>query len=143
MIDRRSALTGLAVGACAIGLGGLSACATPPPVTNESLENPQTTGESFIACATSDVPVRGGKTFTVNDQAVLITQPTEGTFKAFLAVCTHAGVKLNRVLNGEIVCDGHGAVFNAETGMVQSGPAPRALNKIAVEVIDGSVSVTL
>ncbi len=143
MIDRRSALTGLAVGACAIGLGGLSACATPQPVTNQSLENPPTTGKSFVACATGDVPVRGGKTFTVNDQPVLITQPTEGTFKAFLAACTHAGVKLNRVLNGEIVCDGHGAVFNAETGMVKSGPAPRALSKIAVEVIDGSVSVTL
>ena len=71
-------------------------------------------------------------------KAVVVAQPTAGTAVAFSAICTHkgctvapAGAKLN--------CPCHGSVYDALTGKVLSGPAPRALTSVPVTVKDGAV----
>lgn len=45
---------------------------------------------------TSDIPVGGGTIF--QDERVVVTQPEEGTFKAFTAVCTHQGCVVSEVI---------------------------------------------
>jgi Rieske Fe-S protein len=82
--------------------------------------------------ATADVPVGGG--VVLEDQKVVVTQPTEGTFKAFTAVCTHQACLVGSVKNGVISCPCHGSRYSAADGSVEQGPAPRALKEIPVAV---------
>lgn len=128
MISRRSILLGAASGFAAIGLTGFSQVAA-------------NAAKTYTVCKTSAVPVKGGKTFSVGGKKILITQPKKGTFKAFVAVCTHLGSALNEeVKNNEIKCDSHGARFDATTGNAKR-VAPAPLEKVTVSVSAGSVKV--
>ena len=69
----------------------------------------------------ADVPVGGGTIFT--DQKVVVTQPTEGDFKAFTAVCTHQGCLVGQVADGTIQCPCHGSEFSIEDGSNVVGPS--------------------
>lgn len=86
---------------------------------------------------TSEVPVGGGLILT--EQQVVITQPTEGDFKAFTAVCTHQGNLVTSVEGGTIECSHHGSSFSAETGEPEGGPAGSALAAVSIEVKDGKI----
>lgn len=129
MISRRGLLVAFAAGTAAFGLTGLSEVAA-------------NAAKTYTVCKTSAVPVKSGKTFTVAGKKVLITQPKKGTFKAFLAVCTHQGATLNGAVNNEIQCASHGARFDAETGAAKA-VATRPLGKVTVTVSGGSVKVML
>ena len=82
---------------------------------------------------TADVPVGGGTVF--QKEKIVVTQPTEGDFKAFTAVCTHQGCTVGSVNGDTIQCNCHGSQYNAADGKVKKGPAPKALapKKITVE----------
>jgi thiosulfate dehydrogenase [quinone] large subunit len=56
----------------------------------------------------------------------IVIHETDGTFVAHSAVCTHAGCTVG-YQGGQIVCPCHGAVYDAQTGAVISGPAPAPL----------------
>jgi len=127
MISRRGLLVAFATGTAAIGLTQLSEAAA-----NAS--------KTFTVCKSSAVPVRGGKTFSVGGKNILITQPKKGTFKAFVAVCTHQGGALTGATDNVIVCPIHGAKFDATTG-AGSPPAQLPLGKVSVSVSGGSVKV--
>jgi nitrite reductase/ring-hydroxylating ferredoxin subunit len=127
MITRRGLLVAFASSMAAFGLTGLSQTAA-------------NAAKTYTVCKTSAIAVRSGKTFTVGGKKILITQPKKGTFKAFVAVCTHAGFTLTGAMNNEIVCGKHGARFDAETGMAKS-VAPKALSKVSVSVSKGNVRV--
>jgi Rieske Fe-S protein len=81
---------------------------------------------------TNDVPVGGGKVFA--DKQVVVTQPTQGTFAAFSAVCTHQGCTVDEVKEGTINCPCHGSKFKIADGSVADGPAPKALEKKTITV---------
>jgi nitrite reductase/ring-hydroxylating ferredoxin subunit len=90
-----------------------------------------------VLATTSEVPVAGG---VINkDAKYVVTQPQEGQFKAFSSVCPHQQCQVGTVKDNVIVCPCHGSRFNAETGDVEAGPAPRGLAPIAVEVQGDSV----
>jgi nitrite reductase/ring-hydroxylating ferredoxin subunit len=127
MISRRGLLLSFSSGMAAIGLTALS-------------ETAANAAKTYTVCKTTDIAVRSGKTFSVGGKKILITQPKKGTFKAFVAVCTHAGSALNGATNNEIVCQSHGARFDASTGMAKA-VAPRALQKVTVSVSGSSVKV--
>jgi Rieske Fe-S protein len=80
----------------------------------------------------SEVAVGGGVIFP--DQEVVVTQPTEGEFRAFDTTCTHAGCQVDAVTE-TINCPCHGSTFSLEDGSVVSGPAtaPLATKSVAVE----------
>ncbi|MFD5080971.1 Rieske (2Fe-2S) protein [Streptomyces sp. NPDC058371] len=82
---------------------------------------------------TTDIPVGGGKIF--KDQKIVVTQPDKGEFKAFSAVCTHAGCTVGSVSDGTINCPCHGSKYRIADASVAHGPATRPLpaEKIAVE----------
>ena len=104
---------------------GAPASQTPPAPAGERL------------AATSAIPVGGGTVFT--DKEVVVTQPTQGTFKAFSATCTHQGCTVNRVANGTINCPCHGSKFAIADGSVVNGPALRPLEARQVIVSGGDL----
>jgi Rieske Fe-S protein len=81
---------------------------------------------------TGDIPVGGGAVF--EQQKLVVTQPKAGTFKAFSAVCTHAGCVVGDVSGGTINCPCHGSQFKVADGSVAAGPAGRALKEVAITV---------
>ncbi|MFM1994491.1 MAG: hypothetical protein RLZZ610_8 [Actinomycetota bacterium] len=140
MISRRGVIAS-AVGASAVV--ALSACS--PEITDlGSTPAPKapSTSEPVVVAKTSDIPIGSGKKFDVEGVPILVTQPRAGEFRAFSAVCTHAGFVMSNVANSEIKCDNHGAVYSADDGSVLSGPAPRALGKITVTVEGDDVLVS-
>jgi Rieske Fe-S protein len=81
---------------------------------------------------TSEVPVGGGKIFEA--EKVVVTQPTEGEFKAFSAVCTHEGCVVREVKGQDINCTCHHSRFSTVDGSVLKGPATRPLEGLKVSV---------
>lgn len=88
-------------------------------------------GGSALA-TTADVPVGGGT--VLKDEKVVITQPAEGEFKAFTAVCTHKQCLVAEVKDGTITCPCHGSMYSAEDGSVTGGPAPAPLAEVPITV---------
>jgi Rieske Fe-S protein len=131
-ITRRKTLTGVA----AVGVVGplLAACAgsdsgdvaTDPPAAGEALGS------------TSEVPVGGGKVF--GDQKIVVTQPTDGEFKAFSAVCTHQSCLVSQISDGTIDCLCHGSKFSDQDGSVVNGPATSALSEVTIKVDGDTIS---
>jgi Rieske Fe-S protein len=82
---------------------------------------------------TTDVPVGGG--VILKDEQIVVTQPREGDFRAFSAICTHQRCPVANVEAGTINCTCHGSKFRITDGTVTSPPATRALpeRKITVE----------
>ncbi|HKB51704.1 MAG TPA: TQO small subunit DoxD [Solirubrobacterales bacterium] len=56
----------------------------------------------------------------------ILIRNSNGSLKAFSAVCTHAGCTVG-YQGGVIVCPCHGGEFSAETGEVIAGPPPSGL----------------
>ena len=80
--------------------------------------------------------------------AYLITRSSEasilinynGTWKAFSAVCTHAGCTVNFSSNS-LYCPCHAGYFSANNGAVTGGPPPSALVEYDVKLISGNLYV--
>jgi Rieske Fe-S protein len=81
---------------------------------------------------TSEVPVGGGKIYA--SDKVVVTQPTQGDFKAFSAVCTHQGCVVAEIKGKDIDCTCHGSKFSITDGSVVNPPAqtPLAAKKVTV-----------
>lgn len=92
---------------------------------------PEPDSGAFLA-STSEVPVDGG--IILADQKIVLTQPTEGTFEAFSAVCTHQGAVLDAVDAQGIRCPLHGSRFSISDGSVVDGPATVALPAVEIKV---------
>jgi Rieske Fe-S protein len=73
---------------------------------------------------------------------VVVTQPRQGEFKAFSAVCTHQGCPVQQVTDGRIICNCHGSQFSIGDGAVVAGPADRPLESRSVSVDGDSVTVS-
>ncbi|MFD9906225.1 Rieske (2Fe-2S) protein [Streptomyces sp. NPDC059063] len=89
---------------------------------------------------TSEIPVGGGKVF--EDEKVVVTQPEEGDFKAFSAVCTHQGCTVRDVSDGTINCPCHGSKYRVADASVAGGPAPRPLAPRGIDVTGDAIRLT-
>ena len=110
--------------------GATASSGTPTPGT--LTPGTPAPGAPAPLASTKDIPVGGGKVF--DQRRMVITQPQQGTFKAFSAVCTHAGCVVAEVKNGTINCPCHGSRFKAADGSVATGPASSALKPVAITV---------
>lgn len=120
---QRRTFMGCACAAAAVALAGCNNAAPRKEVT------PFTT-------STGEIPVGAGKIFF--DYNTVVTQPREGDFRAFSAVCPHQGCIVNDIADGLIRCPCHGSRFRITDGSPEHGPAqePLARLKFAVEGTD-------
>ena len=103
------------------GLGALGVAAALAGCASDDVRRGGDDVESGAALATTDeVPVGGGVVLV--DEKIVVTQPTEGDFKAFTAVCTHQQLMVASVQDGVIHCDNHGSEYDFATGEVTLGP---------------------
>ncbi|MBW8483208.1 Rieske (2Fe-2S) protein [Actinomadura parmotrematis] len=131
VIGRRAVLccAGAAAAAGAVALAGCGSSGGDEP-DSAGLKGKE------LAAATA-VPVGGG---SVNkDLKVVVTQPAQGTYKAFTAVCPHQGCLVDKIENGVIECPCHGSHFTATDGSVVRGPANKGLAAYPVRVEGGRI----
>lgn len=138
-VSRRTAVA--AVGLTALAAPVLAGCSTyrdtgeerPEPDKPDGKDKGQSLG------TTSEIPAGGGKIFT--DAKVVVTQPEEGTFKGFSAVCTHRGCTVREVVDGSMNCLCHGSKFAIADGSVVNGPATEPLPEMQVTVEGDTISL--
>jgi thiosulfate dehydrogenase [quinone] large subunit len=117
--------------------GSASTSTTAPPAT--SIPPGKKLGSASV------VPVGGSAAF--DDPATgdpgLVIQGSSGRFVAFDAVCPHAGCTVAYQRGAKIIaCPCHGSEFNAQTGVVETGPASQNLRVIPVQLgTDGNLYV--
>ena len=111
---------------------------TPSEGSSSPSEGTGSSGGGAALASTSDVPVGG--CFVVSGAKIVLTQPTEGDFKAFTAVCTHQGCLVETSTEGDIPCPCHGSKFSLDDGSPQSGPATAALAAVEITVDGDSIS---
>lgn len=147
------ALAGVATVVTACSPGGGSSQSTPasePSPATDSEGMPQSarphpissgsgTGGGTALGAASGIPVGGGKVFA--REKVVVTQPQAGQFKAFTAVCTHAGCIVANVSDGVINCPCHGSQFHIQDGTVARGPAQAPLPAKSIAVSNGQITL--
>lgn len=121
--SRRIVFQGMGALGVAIALAG---CAGDNDDGGDSVES----GAELTT--TGEVPVGGGVVLT--DAKVVVTQPTEGEFRAFTAICTHRQLTVTSVEDGIIRCANHGSEFDAATGTVTLGPATSSLSPVEIQV---------
>jgi Rieske Fe-S protein len=142
-INRRRALTGSA--AIAVGVPVLAACGSDTSTAVDSSGDGDSgsgsgggaSGEALASAA--DVPVGG--CFVVSGAKVVLTQPTEGDFKAFTAVCTHQGCLVESSTEGDIPCPCHSSKFSLDDGSPISGPASAPLEAVEITVSGDSIAL--
>ena len=80
--------------------------------------------DAKVVAAVADVPVGGG--VMLESERLVVTQPTEGEFRAFIAICSHQGCNISGVEDDRIICPCHGSRFDLD-GAPTEGPAKRPL----------------
>jgi thiosulfate dehydrogenase [quinone] large subunit len=118
--------------------GGPGGAAPSPSATGGAgPAAPAAQGRALIAAA--DLPAGRAVQFTDNSggPAWLLHEPS-GEFRAFSAICTHAGCSVD-ISGGEFVCPCHGGTYSAQTGAVTGGPPPSPLAALKVQVVNGQV----
>ena len=152
-VSRRK-FTGL-VTAAGLSLPVLAACGdeettgtdntgTSPSASSGGTEpssDPSQSGSSGggAIASTSDIEVGGGT--IISDEGVVITQPSEGDFRAFSSTCTHQGCQVSEVSDGTINCACHGSQFSIEDGEPESGPASAPLREVAITVAGDQIQL--
>ena len=140
-LGRRTMLAGVAV--AGVGLPLLAACGSDSGDASSGTDTGSADDSSPAAedssagggdalAGTGDVAV-GGAVF-LDEPSVVITQPTEGDFKAFDRACTHQGCPVVDLVDGNIHCNCHGSMFSATDGSVVQGPATQPLAEVDITV---------
>jgi Rieske Fe-S protein len=133
-LTRRTILTGAAAvgGAAVLAACGTDAAddTTTDDTGDDAAGDDTGTAGGEILVATSEVPVGGGAIVG----AVVVTQPTDGEFKAFSSTCTHQGCRVSSVSDGLITCACHNSQFSIDDGSVVSPPAPSPLPEVSITV---------
>ncbi|NHC21727.1 Rieske (2Fe-2S) protein [Nocardioides sp. IC4_145] len=151
-LTRRRALTGAAgvgvalpvLAACGGGDDDPSTASDPAASTSEPGGASSSAGEDGVQgsealAETADIEVGGGAIYP--DEEVVVTQPSEGEFKAFSIVCTHQGCAVSEVSDEGIVCPCHNSVFSISDGSPQTGPATVPLEERAITVEGGRITL--
>jgi Rieske Fe-S protein len=151
-VSRRQLMRTAAVAGTVLAAGvGLAACSTSGDGSSPGAGNGSGSGAgsgssdsssqsgAAVLAKTSDIPVGGGVVYP--DQHVVITQPTQGTFKGFSSTCTHLGCTVNKVADGLIQCPCHGSKYSVADGSVKAGPAPKPLPSENITVKGNQISL--
>jgi Rieske Fe-S protein len=144
--SRRTVLRGVvAAGALGVATPLLAACGGGGNSASDGGGTSPPGGSSGGAAgselvATSDVPVGSGTILA--GPKIVVTQPTNGDFKAFTAVCTHLGCTVDSISDGFIICPCHGSHYAIATGEpTPDSPAKAPLAPIDIKVKGGEIDL--
>ncbi|HET6911659.1 MAG TPA: Rieske 2Fe-2S domain-containing protein [Mycobacteriales bacterium] len=114
-----------------------AATPTPSHSASQAAKAAPLPGRGIVEAA--HLPAGEALSFTDDngDPAWLIHE-SAGDFKAFSAVCTHAGCTV-QPSGGQFICPCHGGSYSITTGQVLGGPPPAPLTALPIKVVDGSV----
>jgi Rieske Fe-S protein len=113
--------------------GGGSSSADGGGTTSGESDPGSSGGAGSKLVATSEVPVGSGTILT--GPKIVVTQPTQGDYKAFTAVCTHLGCTVGSISDGFIICPCHGSHYAIATGVpTPDSPAKSPLAPIDIKV---------
>jgi Rieske Fe-S protein len=70
---------------------------------------------------------------------------SDGPLKVLSNRCTHAGCRINKEIEGQLVCPCHGSRYDAFTGKVLLGPAGQPLHRIlfSTDLKTGEIIITV
>ena len=145
-ISRRQALVSTGISLAATTIAGCATYGKPPaapaaepaptPASGTAVASEGVAAPVQTIAKTADIPVGSG--VIVDD--VVITQPAQGKFNGFSAICTHAGCTVAEVVGASINCPCHGSSFNLD-GTVAKGPASRPLDAKGIVVQGDSIAL--
>ncbi len=130
-----------------IGLGlfaGAYAAAVGYPVYRyANAQSGESAPVSKVALPDADaLPAGSALMFMFGGVPATLIHHDDGTWACFEAKCTHRGCEVRfEPENRRIFCGCHEGVYDMRTGEVVSGPPPRPLKSLSVEVRDGEVVV--
>lgn len=141
-ISRRTALTAAGTAAVAATLAACGSAAVPRGSSGGTGTSPGSRGSAGLPLAKlGSIPVGEAVSAKLGSAPVVVARPSATTAACFSAVCTHMGCTVSPV-GRQLHCPCHGSVYDATTGKVISGPAPRPLPRIPVKVEHGEVLTT-
>jgi cytochrome b6-f complex iron-sulfur subunit len=89
-----------------------------------------------------DFPVGSAKSVELGNRAALVIRLPDGSFRAFVALCTHLQCIVGYAPEqNRIECRCHGGVYSVD-GENIAGPPPRPLQALKVMVAEGLVAVS-
>ncbi len=89
---------------------------------------------SVVAARLANVPPNTGFVFNFGNRPALLVRTPEGELRAFNATCTHLDCTVQyRPETSQVWCACHDGLFDLGGGVV-SGPPPRALERLTVQV---------
>ncbi|MEU3944848.1 Rieske (2Fe-2S) protein [Streptomyces sp. NPDC029526] len=126
--SRRTVLRGVALAPVA-GLG-LTACGRvedKPAALTEPVE------------LGAETEVAAGSARLYPDHNVVVSRAEDGTLTAHSTICTHARCPANKLDGTRLICPCHGSEFDVTTGKATREPAVAPLDRLTVEVKDGTI----
>lgn len=99
----------------------------------------------LAVAAVDELPVGGAKTFTYPEGSAprLLIRTAPDKFVAYEQQCTHLLCPVvPAVERGRLHCPCHNGWFDLETGQPVAGPPQRALERVHLKVINGTVYAT-
>ncbi|MGL5858466.1 MAG: Rieske (2Fe-2S) protein [Angustibacter sp.] len=125
--------TGTALAACGEG------DSPPASSTGSAATSAAPSGGGVELGPAADVPVGGGMIFA--DAKVVVSQPEQGTFKAFSTTCTHKQCAVTEIDGDAVVCPCHGSRFSLTDGSPTQGPATAPLEPRQVQESGGALTL--
>jgi 3-phenylpropionate/trans-cinnamate dioxygenase ferredoxin subunit len=101
-------------------------------------------GEFVKACRADDLAEGDTKSVTVGGRPLILARHG-GAIHALDNLCTHDGGDLSegKIIDGQIQCPRHGALFDLKTGDATGMPAVMGINAYDVNIENGDVLVKL
>jgi Rieske Fe-S protein len=108
--------------------------------TSQSTSQGPPSGYVLVA-ALSDLSGKTSAYFNHPNGGLSMLLSLNGQWKAFSAICTHAGCTVN-FTGSSVYCPCHAGYFSPSNGAVQGGPPPSPLPEYGVLVQNGNLYVT-
>ncbi len=101
-------------------------------------------GKYVKVCRDDELADGSTRNISVNGLSLILVRDNDHIY-ALDNMCTHDGGDLSegKIINGQIQCPRHGALFDLKTGDATQMPAVIGINTYDVKIEDGNVLVAL
>ena len=129
------------LGFCLGGFVAAGAVAGAYPVLSYLAPRANDDSGGKVTFPETEIPPEGAKFFNFRGTAAVVIRKGNGELVALSAICTHLGCIVQwEKEKQDFLCPCHGGRFTPD-GAVISGPPPKPLEKLAVSMANGIVTV--